>query len=109
MFGQLIRPCRARAKFTGELHRLTGAGGGVDRAANPVRAQGGVSGWRYAGWRGVFYSRGLAQRRELEFISRVNSVEINGSFYSLQRPESFGALVCGRSALQAPSSNEPSA
>jgi len=52
----------------------------------------GVSGWRYAGWRGVFYPRGLVQRRELEFISRqVNSVEINGSFYSLQRPSSYRA------------------
>jgi uncharacterized protein YecE (DUF72 family) len=50
----------------------------------------GISGWRYAGWRGVFYPRGLAQRRELEYASRqFRSVEINGSFYSLQRPESY--------------------
>ncbi|HEY3261025.1 MAG TPA: DUF72 domain-containing protein [Pseudonocardiaceae bacterium] len=50
----------------------------------------GVSGWRYGPWRGAFYPRGLVQRRELEFISRqLNSVEINGSFYSLQRPESY--------------------
>lgn len=52
----------------------------------------GISGWRYAGWRGVFYPRGLAQRRELEFASRVlATIEINGSFYSLQRPESWDA------------------
>ena len=45
----------------------------------------GISGWRYVPWRGVFYPRGLAQRRELEFASRqLNSIEINGSFYSLQ-------------------------
>jgi uncharacterized protein YecE (DUF72 family) len=47
----------------------------------------GTSGWRYPPWRGEFYPKGLPQRRELEYISRqVNSVEINGSFYSLQRP-----------------------
>ncbi|MCA1974947.1 MAG: DUF72 domain-containing protein, partial [Caenispirillum sp.] len=50
----------------------------------------GVSGWRYAGWRGVFYPPKLAQRRELEFASRVfRSLEINGTHYSLQRPEFF--------------------
>lgn len=50
----------------------------------------GISGWRYAGWRGVFYPKDLAQRRELEFASRAfNSVEINGSFYSLQLPSSY--------------------
>ncbi|NIH86912.1 DUF72 domain-containing protein [Amycolatopsis granulosa] len=52
----------------------------------------GTSGWRYPPWRGTFYPKGLAQRRELEYISRqVNSVEINGSFYSLQRPERYRA------------------
>jgi len=50
----------------------------------------GISGWRYKPWRGVFYPEGLAQRRELEFASRkLTSIEINGTFYSLQRPESF--------------------
>lgn len=50
----------------------------------------GISGWRYAGWRGKFYPPDLAQRRELEFASRqFNSVEINGSFYSLQLPTSY--------------------
>jgi uncharacterized protein YecE (DUF72 family) len=50
----------------------------------------GISGWRYPGWRGVFYPRDLAQRRELEFASRVfASIEINGSFYSLQAPASW--------------------
>lgn len=52
----------------------------------------GISGWRYPGWRGVFYPKGLAQRRELEFAARhFDSVEINGSFYSLQRPEYYAA------------------
>lgn len=50
----------------------------------------GISGWRYAGWRGVFYPPKLAQRRELEFAaSKFPTVEINGTFYSLQRPSSF--------------------
>jgi len=50
----------------------------------------GISGWRYPPWRGVFYPPGLPQRRELEHASRaMTSVEINGSFYSLQRPESY--------------------
>jgi uncharacterized protein YecE (DUF72 family) len=48
----------------------------------------------YPPWRGVFYPRGLAQRKELEYLSRqVNSVEINGSFYSLQRPERYRGWV----------------
>ena len=52
----------------------------------------GTSGWRYPPWRGVFYPQGLAQRRELAHLAgRLNSVEINGSFYSLQRPESYRA------------------
>ena len=50
----------------------------------------GISGWRYAGWRGDFYPKGLPQRRELEYAaSRMTSIEINGSFYSLQRPSSY--------------------
>jgi uncharacterized protein YecE (DUF72 family) len=54
------------------------------------RCRVGISGWNYPPWRGKFYPEGLPQRRELEFASRqVNSIEINGTFYSLQRPESF--------------------
>jgi uncharacterized protein YecE (DUF72 family) len=50
----------------------------------------GVSGWRYAPWRGVFYPAGLPQREELRYASKLfNSIEINGSFYSLQRPEYY--------------------
>jgi uncharacterized protein YecE (DUF72 family) len=50
----------------------------------------GISGWRYPGWRGKFYPKELPQRRELEYASRtLNSVEINGSFYSLQLPSSY--------------------
>jgi uncharacterized protein YecE (DUF72 family) len=50
----------------------------------------GISGWRYAGWRGVFYPPGLVQARELEFASRaVQTIEINGSHYALQTPASY--------------------
>jgi uncharacterized protein YecE (DUF72 family) len=50
----------------------------------------GISGWRYPPWRGVFYPPGLPQRLELAFASRaLPSIEINGSFYSLQHPSSY--------------------
>ena len=50
----------------------------------------GVSGWNYAGWRGDFYPRGLPHRLELEHVSALmGAVELNGSFYSLQRPSSY--------------------
>ena len=50
----------------------------------------GISGWRYTPWRGVFYPTKLAQKKELDFASRaLSSIEINGTFYSLQRPSSF--------------------
>ncbi|QFU85910.1 DUF72 domain-containing protein [Amycolatopsis sp. YIM 10] len=50
----------------------------------------GTSGWRYGPWRGKFYPKGLPQRRELEYLSRrFNSAELNGSFYSLQKPERY--------------------
>ena len=54
------------------------------------RVRVGISGWRYPPWRGVFYPTGLPQRRELEHASRaLSSIEINGSFYALQRPENY--------------------
>jgi uncharacterized protein YecE (DUF72 family) len=50
----------------------------------------GISGWRYEPWRGVWYPEGLPQRRELEFCGlHFPTVEVNGSFYSLQRPEYY--------------------
>lgn len=50
----------------------------------------GISGWKYAGWRGVFYPPKLPQRGELSFAAgQLNSIEINGTHYSLQRPEYF--------------------
>ncbi len=52
----------------------------------------GISGWRYPPWRGVFYPKGLPQRAELSYAaSKLATIEINGSFYSLQRPDSYRA------------------
>lgn len=58
----------------------------------PPTAWVGTSGWAYPEWRGVYYPPGVAQRRELEYVaSRLGTVELNGSFYSLQRPVSYRA------------------
>jgi uncharacterized protein YecE (DUF72 family) len=63
-------------------------GRAMRRRTGDVRV--GISGWRYAPWRGVFYPDGLPHKDELAFASRrVRSIEINGSFYSLQRPSSY--------------------
>jgi uncharacterized protein YecE (DUF72 family) len=50
----------------------------------------GISGWNYGGWRGTFYPRGLRRSDELSYASRhIDTIEINGTHYSLQRPDSF--------------------
>ena len=50
----------------------------------------GISGWTYAPWRGTFYPKGLRQKDELAYVAaRLSSIEINGSFYALQRPGSY--------------------
>ena len=52
----------------------------------------GISGWTYAAWRGDFYPKGLRQKDELAYAAeRLTSIEINGSFYSLQRPTSYAS------------------
>jgi uncharacterized protein YecE (DUF72 family) len=54
------------------------------------RAYVGISGYDYAGWRGRFYPRELPRRRWLEYAgSRFNSIELNGTFYSLKSPDVF--------------------
>ena len=60
------------------------------RGKTRARIRIGISGWRYPPWRGVFYPQELQQRRELEYASGIfASIEINGTFYSLQRPQSY--------------------
>ena len=51
----------------------------------------GISGWTYPPWRGVFYPEGLVQKQELAYASSVfRAIEINGTFYGMQTPDSFG-------------------
>lgn len=59
--------------------------------AGAARIRIGTSGWTYPHWRhGAFYPEGLRQREELAHLSRrMDTVEINGSFYALQRPSSY--------------------
>jgi uncharacterized protein YecE (DUF72 family) len=62
------------------------------RKSKAARIRIGVSGWRYPPWRGVFYPENLPQRLELSHAASVfPTLEINGSFYSLQRPESWAS------------------
>jgi uncharacterized protein YecE (DUF72 family) len=50
----------------------------------------GIGGWTYEPWRGVFYPKGLVQKKELEFASRaLTSIEINGTYYSTFKPDSW--------------------
>ncbi|HEX4471447.1 MAG TPA: DUF72 domain-containing protein [Nocardioides sp.] len=61
----------------------------------------GISGWRYPAWRGDFYPAGLPQRRELEYAAeQLTSIEVNGSFYSLQRPTSYAAWRAAATAAR---------
>jgi uncharacterized protein YecE (DUF72 family) len=54
------------------------------------RVRVGVGGWVFEPWRGNFYPEGLAQKRELDYASRrLTSIEINGTYYGSQKPESF--------------------
>jgi len=50
----------------------------------------GIGGWNFAPWRGSFYPKGLTQAKELHYASReVTSIEINSTFYGLQKPATF--------------------
>lgn len=69
------------------------SGAGVLLAAAPTtapRIRVGIGGWVYAPWRANFYPAGLVQRRELEYASRhVTAIEINGTYYGSQKPETY--------------------
>ena len=59
-----------------------------DRAAGRIRI--GVGGWNYPPWRGVYYPKGVAQARELEYSSaHLTSIEIDSTYYGSKTPESF--------------------
>ncbi|MCC8400641.1 DUF72 domain-containing protein [Paraburkholderia sp. MMS20-SJTN17] len=60
------------------------------RSGSSARIRIGIGGWTYAPWRGPFYPENLPQSRELEYASRhLTSIEINGTFYGLQKPASY--------------------
>ena len=62
----------------------------MDAASARAAIRIGISGWTYKPWRGVFYPKGLPQKDELAFAARqFRSIEINGTFYGLQKPEAF--------------------
>ena len=82
-----VRVSRGRRQpATGWSGTASGGPTGVRRGVVRI----GVSGWTYRAWRGDFYPSGLVQRRELAYMAgRLTSIEVNGSFYSLQRPSSW--------------------
>lgn len=60
----------------------------TDAAVGRVRV--GIAGWVYEPWRGEFYPKGMRQADELAYASaRLSSIEINSSFYALQKPASW--------------------
>lgn len=68
--------------------KATAAGQGAAAKAGRIRI--GIGGWTFAPWRGVFYPDKLAQAKELSYAaSRLTSIEINGTYYGSQKPESF--------------------
>ena len=63
---------------------------GVKMAGKAGKIHIGIGGWTFAPWRGVFYPEKLAQSRELSYAaSKLTSIEINGTYYGSQKPESF--------------------
>ena len=61
-------------------------------AAKTGNVYAGIGGWTYEPWRGVFYPKGLTQKRELEYAaSQFNTLEINGTFYGMQRPDAYAS------------------
>jgi uncharacterized protein YecE (DUF72 family) len=61
-----------------------------DTTSSSGRIRVGIGGWTFEPWRGVFYPKGLAHARELEFASgKLGAIEINGTFYRTQKPATF--------------------
>lgn len=61
---------------------------------NPGVIRIGITGWTYGPWRGVFYPKDVKREQELAYAaSHLRTIEINGTFYGMQRPETFGSWV----------------
>ena len=87
---QSIAPRRKRAALRAVHSQDAGAGDTIARMEAYPRIRVGISGWRYEPWGGEFYPDDLPQRLELHYASSIfRIIEINGSFYSLQRPSSW--------------------
>ena len=60
------------------------------KAGHPTKTYVGIGGWTYEPWRGVFYPKGLAHARELQYAAQhLTSIEVNGTFYSTQSPKTY--------------------
>lgn len=60
--------------------------------ADGSRVRVGIAGWVFPPWRGHFYPPGLKQKDELRHASHAfPTLEVNGTFYAMQRPETFAA------------------
>lgn len=50
----------------------------------------GIGGWTFEPWEGTFYPEKLPKKRRLEHASRqLTAIEVNGTYYSSQKPETF--------------------
>jgi len=59
-------------------------------AAKTGKIRIGIGGWTFEPWRGTFYPEKLTQAKELSYAaSKLTSIEINGTYYGSQKPESF--------------------
>ncbi len=89
-FPQTQEPSEAKNERPSRRSAKSHAAPGRAATELPGKIRIGISGWRYKPWRGVFYPPKLPQKKELAYASGIfDSLEINGTFYSLQRPESF--------------------
>lgn len=57
-------------------------------SSGTIRA--GIGGWTFEAWEGTFYPDDLPRKRQLEYASReLPTIEINGTYYRGQKPETF--------------------
>ncbi|MGJ7901837.1 DUF72 domain-containing protein [Lysobacter sp. 1R34A] len=84
---------RSSDSAPGDLFAAPASAAAGDFGAGPGPVDGiraGIGGWTFVPWRNNFYPEKLVQRRELEFASRqLSSIEINGTYYSAQKPATY--------------------
>ena len=62
----------------------------------------GIGGWTFEPWRGTFYPEDLPQKRELEYAGQhLTAIEVNGTYYGSQKPESFARCISFFTAMTA--------